>query len=180
VCTGSHRSDHRGYRVARTNPRSDVGGKRGTASRRVSPPPSLHHLYMPQRAERSPSANSHSSAEFSNVCRASEKRKQRNSQSQSIRMVRSDASDNSDREGSPSQRGRVEGTQEDEDMSDANLGSEQEVSDDASDDSEGTRLRKREARDSQSTRRTRKYYRKIQEQVDGELSDSLYLSTKTS
>jgi len=95
-------------------------------------------------------------------------------------MVRSDASDNSDREGSPSQRGRVEGTQEDDEMSDANLGSEQEVSDDASDDSEGTRLRKREARDSQSTRRTRKYYRKIQEQVDGELSDSLYLSTKTS
>ncbi|GAA5915716.1 Smc5-Smc6 complex subunit NSE4 [Sporobolomyces salmoneus] len=124
---------------------------------------------MPSTPSRAHSADSHSSAEYTNVCRASIKRKLSQSQSQP-RMARSNASSDNDEDGDASspQRGRQARRQEKEE---SESGSELDVSDDQEDDSDSTRIRKREARDSHAKKSIRKRYRRLQEAADGLRTD---------
>ncbi|GAA5955872.1 hypothetical protein JCM3765_000025 [Sporobolomyces pararoseus] len=82
-------------------------------------------------------------------------------------MATSDASASSDDERSQRANGQKKTQQED----DVDSGSELEVSEDDAADSDGTRMRKREARDSQSKKQIRKKYRRLQEAADGLRTD---------
>lgn len=113
---------------------------------------------MPHARSRTPSGCSHSSAEYTNVCSASAKRKARELRAQ---MARSNASDDT----SPAATAaRKHGRERDESESESDLG----ISDDQSEDSDGTRMRKSEARASHAKKQIRKRYRRLQEAADGE------------